>query len=517
MKPHSESVLILHHAIPTDTGGPATASDAGVLDEVRSVADALKALSITFQVESAAGLADIPGILARFPRSIVFNLIENFDGAPAESMQIPTVCQAFSNPCTGNDTVAQTLCLDKWRTKVVLAAAGLPVPAGQFVPVGEKPAYATLPPAPWIVKPLSTDASEGIHAESVIRGKPAALAGACRRVHTVFHQPALVETFFGCREVNVAILERDRKLKVLPVSEIEFRNYPPNRPRIVDYTAKWDAKSFEYRNTVRVVPANVAPAVAGRLRAAALSAWQALGCRDYARVDFRLDEQGNFVILEVNPNPDISTESGFAASLAAAGIPFPRFVRILLQNAIKRATALHTPPKPRAVSRRKNPAIPFTIRRTIPPDRDPIIRFMKSTGFFHDGEIQVAREVLDDAIKGGATGHYQSFTLLERDEAVGWICYGPTPCTIGTFDIYWIGVSPRHQGRGYGRTLLQLAERQIHKANGRLIVIETSGKKSYDSTRGFYLTTGFKEAARVPDFYASGDDRVIYTKALIFS
>lgn len=514
MKPHPDSVLILHQTIPSKATGPSAASDAGVLDEVRSVAESLKALSIPFQVESATSLADVPRILARFPGHTVVNLIENFVGAPAESMQVPTLCHAFRNPCTGNDTVTQTLCLDKWRTKAVLKAANLPVPDGQRVPPGTTPLVSELPPLPWIVKPLSTDASEGIHPGSVIRVNPSALALAVRKIHTVFHQPALIETFFGTREINVAILQQGNRLKVLPVSEIEFRNFSPDRPRIVDYTAKWDDKSFEYTNTVRVVPANIPATVAKRLRAAALSAWKVLGCRDYARVDFRLDDQGNFVILEVNPNPDISPESGFAASLTAAGIPFRRFVRTLLDNAGSRSEALPPEKISRPSSPRKSKSIPVAIRRTRPEDRSPILAFMKATGFFHDGELDVAREVLDEAIKGGPTGHYQSFTLLERNTPVGWICYGPTPCTHGTFDIYWIGVSPLHQGRGYGRSLLQRAEAGIRKSGGRLIVIETSGRETYDSTRGFYLASGYQESARVRDFYAPGDARVIYTRNL---
>jgi ribosomal protein S18 acetylase RimI-like enzyme len=96
----------------------------------------------------------------------------------------------------------------------------------------------------------------------------------------------------------------------------------------------------------------------------------------------------------------------------------------------------------------------------------------------------------------------------------GWICYGPTPCTTGTFDIYWIGVSAKSQGKGYGRALLDHAEGDIRRKQGRLVVIETSGRPLYDATRGFYLKTGYCETARIPDFYAPGDARVIYSKAL---
>lgn len=517
MKFRPESVLILHHAIPANANGPSGASDAGVMEEVKAVADALQSLSIPYHVESAAGLPDIPRILARFPGRLVFNLIENFDGAPTESMQIPTLCQAFSNPCTGNDSVSQTLCLDKWRTKVVLKAAGLPVPEGQLVAPGNKPSPAGLPPSPWIVKPLSTDASEGIHTGSVIHGNPSGLTKVVQQIHHLFHQPALIESFFGCREINVAIFQQGTRLTVLPVSEIEFRNFRSDQPRIVDYSAKWDTGSFEYKNTVRVVPAKLPHSVAKRLRDAALSAWKVLGCRDYARVDFRLDERGNFIILEVNPNPDISPESGFAASLSSAGISFRQFVKTILDNAISRTFSHPARRSSRSASKRKTPTVPFSVRRSVSQDRDPILAFMQATGFFHDGEIQVAAEVLDEALKGGATGHYQSFTLLEHNEPVGWVCYGPTPCTQGTFDIYWLGVSPRHQGRGYGRKLLQKAEQNIRSSNGKLIVIETSGRDTYDSTRGFYLATGYQEAARVADFYAPGDARVIYTKPLLFS
>ncbi len=518
MKAPGESVLILHHAVPAIPSGLTAASDAGVMDEVASVAAALKELSIPHRTAAAARLSDIPRILESAPETVVFNLVENFEeGGTAEAMQVPTLCDAFRKPCTGNDSLSQTLCLHKWRTKGVLQAAGLPVPSGRVVAPGQTPDRHSLPPPPWIVKPASADASEGIHSGSVIQGDFRALCSAIRKLHRLFRQPALVESFFGCRELNVAILEQGNRLRLLPISEIEFRNYGARRPRIVDYSAKWRPDSFEYRNTVRVVPARLAPSIARAIRTAALRAWQAVGCRDYARVDFRMDGQGGFVILEVNPNPDIAPESGFAASLAAAGVPFRQFVKTIVNNAASRGTTLLPAPTPKPSKRAATHATPYRIRRTESQDRDPILRFMRNTGFFHEGEMQVAREVLDDAIRDGANGHYQSFSLMEGEKPVGWICFGPTPCTMGTYDIYWIGISPKHQGRGYGRALLEFAERSIRRAKGRLVIIETSGRSTYDSTRGFYLATGYRESARVPDFYMPGDARVIYSKPLVFS
>jgi ribosomal protein S18 acetylase RimI-like enzyme len=297
----------------------------------------------------------------------------------------------------------------------------------------------------------------------------------------------------------------------MPLAEIEFRSYGSRRPRIVDYAAKWHPKSFQYRNTVRVIPAKLAPAVARRIREYALAAWRVLGCRDYARVDLRLAGDGSVVVLEVNPNPDISPQSGFAAALKAAGIPYTSFVRGLCRNALARATPpppCPHPPPPRRAPAGENAAL----RWTRAADRDVILQFIKETAFFHVGEVSVAAEVLDAAIEQGPKGDYQSYTLTERGEPIGWICFGATPCTHGTFDVYWIAVAPRCQGRGYGRMLLNHAEKLIQRRRGRLVLIETSGRPLYNSTRYFYLAAGYHEVSRVPEFYAPNDDRVIYAK-----
>ena len=521
MKASPEPVLILHHAIPAPGSCHNAESDAGVMDEVKAVASSLSELGIPYRIAAVSDLKGLPDILRTAPERIVVNLVENFPDQPADAMQVPTVCEAFGKECTGNESSNQTLALDKWRTKAVLQAAGLPVPLGILCPVGArvKPPF----PSPWIVKPLFADASEGIHASSVVHGEAVALNRAVARIHKDFNHPALVEQFFGTRELNVALLEKDHRLVALPVSEIEFRGFGTARPRIVDYAAKWHTDSFEYKNTVRVVPAKLPAGVAARLQQAALAAWKTLGCRDYARVDFRLNDDGSFVILEINPNPDISPESGFEAALRAAKIPYRDFVKALCSNAMDRLES-KTRAEAKRVAAHSLPAAP--LKKTIPnskvvirhseaQDREAILLFMRDTKFFHKGELDVAREVLDEAIAKGPKDHYQSFTLLEAGVPSGWICYGPTPCTVGTFDVYWIGVSSLCQGRGYGRSLLDYAEKLIRKRKGRQIIIETSGKSLYDSTRGFYLKTGYREAARVPHFYGPDDDRVIYSKMLV--
>jgi len=162
----------------------------------------------------------------------------------------------------------------------------------------------------------------------------------------------------------------------------------------------------------------------------------------------------------------------------------------------------------------EQPHVMTEIRYSEPGDRAAILALVAGTGYFRDDELPIAQEVLDEALKAGPQGHYQSLTALRADAPVGWLCFGPTPCTLGTFDIYWIAVNRASQGQGIGARLVQRAEEMIAARNGRLVVIETSGQARYGSTRGFYLKCGYHEAARVADFYAPGDDKVIYTKSL---
>lgn len=157
----------------------------------------------------------------------------------------------------------------------------------------------------------------------------------------------------------------------------------------------------------------------------------------------------------------------------------------------------------------------ITIRALRRDDRLPIRQILHETGNFTEVEIEVALELIDIYLDRPEQKDYILYCAVDPDSHVaGYVCYGPTPMTEGTWDLYWIAVAPRCQGRGVGKALLDFVEGQIQKQNARLLMIETSSKPSYDVTRQFYLRRNYQEIARIPDFYAVGDDRVIYRKLL---
>jgi D-alanine-D-alanine ligase len=507
MKP---SVLILYNQ-PIAKEGAYTESEAGVLDEVAAVKEALELLKIPHRVVGVDVFADISKVLAQSAEQVVFNLVEGFHESQSDANYVPTLCRSFGKGCTGGDTHTLTLAFDKWQSKLLLQSMGLPVPKAAIVPVGRKVQKSQLPPGPYIVKPVAADASEGIDSHSVVAKPGAALDKVVAEIHSQFGQSALVEQFVGNRELNVSVVQMGDEVRVMPLAEIDFSTFTDDKPRIVGYRAKWLEDSFEYQNTPRIIPAPVSQKVAQHVRQCALDTWHALGCQDYARVDFRLDEKGRPFIMEANPNPDISSYGGFIAALAAGHIPYAEFVEAMVANAAGRISGSaavsthHTKQKTQSYKH---------IRYAAASDRKAVHEFIKATNFFRPDEVDVAMEVFDDAIDKGPDGHYQSYVIDENGKPVGWVCFGPTPCTIGTFDLYWIAVDPACQSKGYGRILMTFAENKIKKHGGRLVIVETSGRPSYIATRKFYLKIDYLESSRVWDFYAPDDDKIIYIKRL---
>lgn len=148
-------------------------------------------------------------------------------------------------------------------------------------------------------------------------------------------------------------------------------------------------------------------------------------------------------------------------------------------------------------------------------DGQSIQSITANTSLFSQEEVACVTELWDDYLQHGskASGYY---FVVEREQgqARGYACYGPRSLTEGTYDLYWIAVSPELRRAGIGRLLLDWVEQDIRQMRGRLIVVETSGLENYAPTRRFYLGTGYSQEAIIKDFYKDGDDLVIYTKHL---
>jgi D-alanine-D-alanine ligase len=487
-------------------------SGEGVVEEVKVVTAALDKSGTPYRVIGVRRLSDVPMVLASAREQVIWNLVEGLIGDAQDTSHIPALCCAYGKMSTGCDSPCLSLTLDKWRTKAVLREAGIPAPTGIIVTAGASLSGEGLGMGPFIVKPAESDASEGINSSSVFGEYCPQMEETVRVIHRNLNQPVLIEQYIDGREFNVSVIQDGNDIRVMPIAEIDFSAFVPGKARIVDYAAKWLPDSFEYKNTPRVIPANISEDVADRIKVVAVKAWHALGCQDFIRVDMRMDAKGGIYVLEVNANPDISLDAGFAAALSAGSVPGDEFVRMVVSNAVERLhqqKALQRHPVPGDIVHGS-----FSVRRTRLEDRDQIIAITENTGYFRPDEIAIACEVLDDALTKGSEGHYQSFTAESDGKIAGWVCFGPTPCTLGTFDVYWIVVAPGCQRRGIGSALMRHAEEIISSRDGRLSVIETSGKGLYDSTRGFYNKMGYSEQARIAEFYAAGDDKIIYTKLL---
>ncbi|OQA02576.1 MAG: Acetyltransferase (GNAT) family protein [Planctomycetes bacterium ADurb.Bin401] len=156
----------------------------------------------------------------------------------------------------------------------------------------------------------------------------------------------------------------------------------------------------------------------------------------------------------------------------------------------------------------------INIRKAAAADQSVVMDIIVRTNFFRPVELDIAREVFEDAVllKPGCT--YQSYIAESESKTIGWVCFGVTPCTIGTFDIYWIAVDPAYQKQHIGSQLLTFAEKEIALQEGRLSVIETSGSEKYISTQQFYIKNGYRQAACINDFYAPGDPKLVFTKKI---
>lgn len=260
---------------------------------------------------------------------VVFNLVEAIGGDARWEPAFASLLELSGIPYTGAPARAMTLCLEKPVAQALLAARGIAVPPAVVLERGDEPLDHL--PLPAIVKPAREDASHGITLASVAADKAAVRARA-RDVIDRYRQPAFAEAFVDGREVNVGLLESNGALDILPLAEIDFYAFTPDMPRIVTYDGKWIEGSRDW-NLTRVVPARVSEAERERIEQTARAAFSALGLRGYGRVDVRVAADGTPFVIDINPNPDISPDAGFARAAARGGWTYADLITHIVEAA----------------------------------------------------------------------------------------------------------------------------------------------------------------------------------------
>jgi D-alanine-D-alanine ligase len=274
--------------------------------------------------------------IRREPVDCVVNLVEFFRDDPEQEHNIPALFELLNVPYTGNRPLALSLCQKKPQAKALLASHGLPTPRGVVIDRLPLPDELDLR-YPLMVKPAHDDASGGIDAGSVVYDR-AQLAARVAYLLSESTMAALVEEYIAGREIHCAILGSE----ALPLYEMQFKGGVDDDgrplPHIITYRAKWDPYSREHYAVESKCPADLPPELAAKIQDIALRAFRAIGCRDYARVDMRLQEGTNEpFILEVNPNPDLADSCAFAQCVRASGRTYGQAMNELVHYALERA------------------------------------------------------------------------------------------------------------------------------------------------------------------------------------
>ncbi len=328
-------VLVLFNQPVLPPDHPDRGAEEDVLYSVKIVRESLKAADIPADEFGVSG--DLPGLLARLNRrdyDVVFNLYEGDADNSVTEVYLTGLLEWLGVAYTGCPSFTLAVARQKPVAKRLFAAAGILTP--EFVlldatdPIPDNPVGF-----PAVVKPASEDASIGIDQGSVVT-TPAELAARVRHVIAHYGPPVLVERFIAGREIQVSLIDLTNtgNPTMLPLSEIAFDPASGHWP-VYTYTAKWDETSDEYKAAPVRVGVTMPPAVLAALEDVTKRVYRLLGARDYARVDTRVTPAGEVYVLELNPNPAI-TSVMIDEGLPTVGGTYDKFIAALVTNAASR-------------------------------------------------------------------------------------------------------------------------------------------------------------------------------------
>jgi len=315
-------ILVLHSEVSAD----APPEDQDTLIAAHAVAVALKRNG--HAIATAAFRQDtLRAVLDLGRPDLVFNMVEGVDGKGILASIAPRMLAEMGMPFTGASAEALDISCDKPKTKAMLRAAGLATPDWST-----PPAWAGLDGRAFIVKAALEDGSVGLDDYCVVAGVRAIKARADDCLAR-FGGAWFAEEYVEGREFNLSLLGSAMELRILPMAEMTFADWPADKPRIVGYGAKWDESSSGYRHTVRRFGIErEEPDLTAKLKSACEQVWRLFGLTGFVRVDFRVRD-GEPYILEINPNPGIAPDAGFAAAAAEAGMDYDTLIEAIAQAA----------------------------------------------------------------------------------------------------------------------------------------------------------------------------------------
>ncbi len=323
-----------------DGGNDDTYAEWDTMETIAAVKAALESHpGIECEIVEAVPEVALPKFLVR-PYDIVFNLAEGMRGADREA-QFPALLEMLGIPYTGSGPWALATALDKGRTKECLAFHNVPV--GKFTMTRDSSATleALLPGIdfPVVVKPTSEGSSKGVTNSSFVKNNTE-LQAEIKRIVSEYNQPAIIEEFLSGREFTVAVLGNGDEARVLPIVEINLGNLPAEANGIYSYEVKWVYDTAEHPLDIFTCPAKLTKEQEEDIASAVLAAYHAVGCKDWSRIDVRMDKNGKANIIEINPLPGILPNpvdnSCYPKAARTAGMDYNTTMLAVLKAGCKR-------------------------------------------------------------------------------------------------------------------------------------------------------------------------------------
>jgi D-alanine-D-alanine ligase len=321
-----KNILVLHNDVTPES----RADDLETIIVAKMITHALQDMGHKAHLAPApVSFEEFQALAAETKPDLVFNMVETYLGS-SQLVHVPvSYAETLGIKCTGASALSLHMTTDKVLTKRIMRMGGIPTPDWH-----EENAIARLPKGrKAIVKSRFEHASVGIDGAACVVDCPRSARERLSEMKSSYGGQWFAESFIDGREFNVAILERGGKPQVLGVTEIVFQDWD-ERPRIVDYKAKWVFGSFEEQNTVRRMEFGPEDReLIARLKTIALELWRVFSMSGWARIDVRVSPEGEPNVVDVNTNPDISPDAGFMAAAEANGLSFKDVIAILIGDA----------------------------------------------------------------------------------------------------------------------------------------------------------------------------------------